>query len=404
MTQSTYPAKLTKKLAHNLEHVADELVTYISELNSVRELVKHSHNAKLNYYGSWLMHILVYRWTRQRSPEFDALIASLNQSGNAITLMEAFDQFLSSGGEFSTSANTRLLTELVLGLPGYADTREDFSLTESNLQDIRKMVLLRTEKILRPVAEAATAEIQQQDALKKQQLEQAELLELQKKLEADAQRIESESLYKLDLLKKIELEKELQHLPRRNIKQAAHDLAETTRFLIKRNAVGKLDQNKFGALQTELNGLYHNVLVKKGIIKPDDIQSKQAVKGGAMKNKVGKLKKDFLEDMNNQLGGMLKAAATDYHEKLKMEEKVDKMYEAAPSQPATPPSSPAQLCAAAFEAPVVSSPITGKANELVFNSEQAAAMFSIFGSAQKVKIKPPKQHDPDSTASPIASR
>lgn len=402
MTQSKYPAKLTKKLAHNLEQVSDELVTYISELDSVRELVKHSHNAKLNYYGSWLMHMLVYWWTRQRTPEFDALIASLNQSGNSVTLMEAFDQFLSSGGEFSTSANTRLLTELVLGLPGYADTREDFSLTEANLKDIRKMVLLRTEKILRPATDAATtAESLEQDRLK-QQMEQTELLQLKREL--DKQRIESENLFRLVLLRKIALEKELQHLPRRNIKQAANELAETTRFIGKKTEVNKLDEKKYGSLKTELNGLYHNLLVKKGNLKPEDIKSKPVKESAAMKNKVGKLKPDFLEDMNKQLGGMLTGAAVDYVEKLKMEEKVANMYtEGASSNPAIPPASPALPCAAAFEAPVVSAPVTGQAKEMVFNSEQAAAMFSIFGSAQKIKVKPPKQYDPESRSSPIAS-
>lgn len=402
MTNSIYPAKLSKKLAHNLEHVADELVAYISEVDRVRDLVRNSSEAKSNYRGSWLLYILFYWITRGRGFEFDELIAKINQSGSSETLMTAFDQFLSKGGDITTSGALRLLTQLSLALPGYADTSKEFSLTESNLQDLRKMVLQRTQKILNPEdAPEETEEMRQQEALRKQQLEQA-ALELEK-MQEEKRRAEADALLKLELMRKIELEKELHYLPRRNIKQAANELAESTRFLIKTNTVGKLDDKKFGPLKTELNGLYHNLLVKKGIIQPQAIPSRPSTEGAVMKNKPGKLKPEFLADMDKQLGGMLNSAATNYTQALVMEEKMEQMYGDIPT-PATPPTSPSQPCAAAFEQPAVSAPITGEAKEMIFNDEQAAAMFSIFGSAQKVKVKPPKQLDPESKASPIASR
>lgn len=388
MTQSRFPDKTThKKLIHNLEQVADELIVYVQDLQSVRELVQHVDAADKQYHNFWNP---LYYLTRLRGPEVSVLINSLNQSNSALTLLEAIDQFFSNGGWTTTSINKHLIIELVLGLPGYTDTRAKFSLNYDHLLELRDLFLKRTAKILYPVASELSPEENQQERLRKQQIALEQQLELKKKMEMESQRIESERLYNFDLQRKVEQERELQLLPRRNIRHEAEKLAETDHFLLKRQDVNKLDDEKYGKLKAKLTGHYQNILLRTGYIKPEDVKTQPVVEGVTMKNKVGKLNPDRINQLDAKLGRMLEAAAKDFIETRAMENAMEN-------------AAPAQLCRAAFEAPVVTAPVTGEAREMVFNSEQTAAMLRLFGSAQKGKFKTPaKDETPDHTPSPVA--
>jgi hypothetical protein len=417
MTISRTAANTEKpRLIDSLERVADDLVSYLTEMERVRDLIQQIDQAGKEYkkpLQSWIWYP-IYVWSRTRGPVVNALILSIQQRGSSETLLDAIDQFFSFGGWETTSVNTYLMQELVLALPDYADTRENFSLHDKDNRSIKRLkelFLERTNKILRPTVDAEQPA--DKDAILKRKMKlESELIKLTKELsnapEVIAVQPETENIL-LDQQKQ-QREAELQQLRKgRDIRQNGKDLLDTNTFLPKRKApINKLDEAKFAAVKMKLAQVFQQNLLSRGLIKPEDVVN-QPVQGCVnMQLNVNKLDPERVKQLEKGLYGVMRSNLQKIEEErskcdgLSLNTKGDLpkstlviSKEDLLDAIITPPASP-QLSKAAFEEPAVAAGkyVAPPRKKLEMNDQQLRAMNRLFAAPAPVVEKETQSHSP----------
>lgn len=394
------------RLIDSLERVAGDLVNYLTEMDRVRDLIQQIDHAGQEYkkpLKSWLWYP-IYVWSRTRGPVVNALILSIQQRGSSETLLDAIDQFFSFGGWETTSVNTYLMQELVLALPGYADTRENFSLLDKDnraIKRLKELFLERTNKILRPSADADNTVDVEAIIKRKAQLEY-ELVKVKKELGDAPQVISVKSETEDAALAEIkqQRETELQQIRKnqRDIRQVGKDMMDVSKiFLAKPKAkVNKLDESSLQDLKGDLAKIYqpnvvHERLAIKGNKRPKSVLNKD-VEGTKMQFKVNKLNPERVKKLEIDLHGILRSNIQRMEEERSKAEGIQlNSARALPKSTLviseedlldaiiTPPPSP-QLSKAAFEEPVVAKGpyVAPPRKKLEMNNEQLQAMNRLF--------------------------
>jgi hypothetical protein len=357
----TVPNKAAqKKLIHSLKEVADDLITFVTDLQRVRELVEQTSKAGKQYtqpLDSWIWY-WVYCLTRTRKPDVLALVATLNQSGSSSTLLAAINNFFSVGGWESTSVNTNLMYELLGKLPGYSDMDPRTSLSVENIFELKELFLDRAAQILQPerFAEVKSSEAREAE-MKLQHKRQTEL------------KLELEQLAHQQHIRQTTAELQGQFAQIKNKKDSDD------------SSVKKLDLNQFTAVTNTLEAMF-----KKRI---DEFKQKEE----AMRT-VKKLDPELVQSVAEKLGAVLqKQAATikasgPHAEKFNDSySRLDKLLDTEELAPASSPT----LSAAAFaatedkyknETQTYSAPPRSR---LQLNNEQLQAMNRLFGGRAAVR-------------------
>lgn len=328
------------KLIDNLERVADNLVSSLAALDRTRELMQPINNANEKYtrpLKSWIW-FPFYMWWRKRGPVINALIATINQRGSSETLIDAIDQFLSFGGWETTSVNTYLMKELALILPGYSDTRDDFSLKHKDILRLKCLFLQRTNNILRPTLSA------------------------QKEAELD------------DILTrrhKEEVQSELEKLPQRNVRQDGEILRAANVFKAAPQRKRRALDDKFSALRAALELHFQDRLARSDTLQNSDYQL-QPVRGKAsMQFDVNKLDPQRVLELEQALSHKMAADAQLIDTQSEQGNSADDFI-------VTPPPSP-KLSAAAFEATHATQPyVASERRKLSLTDSQLRAMNRLF--------------------------
>ncbi|HTM63138.1 MAG TPA: hypothetical protein VL360_01400 [Gammaproteobacteria bacterium] len=367
MTQSRgseTEVKPTKKLIDNLERVADDLILYTLEVASVYDQIAHIQKAREYYKNTWLWFIYK-RFSRFRDPEAVAIINKLNQCGSGLAVLEELDKAYSHGGmNFGRSLNPYWLLDMALALPGYTDTHENCSLSEKDLTDLKELFLVRANQVLRPT-ESNTEEINV-DIKKLTLTEQKSFSKQQQK---DGSKIFGikQGLDEISLRRRQEQDNELSQI------RQAHKLGTTAKTLIsstvyksKQNTnVHPLDRAVYGDVMKNLDECLKNGLDKQKVNSKNE-------EGSKMKVEFKKLNPALIMEMEILLFNRINSAAAVYKENLGQEVEAEKFQEAAPVNVLKP-------CAAAFEKPVESKPITGNPQKLRLSDEHRMSLNRLFG-------------------------
>ncbi len=313
-----------RKLIDNLEKVAGDLISYVTDLQKVRELVELLAEVDKVYNGprkSWFWGWL-YVYYRVRSQDINALVATLNQIGSKETLLEAIVQFFSSGGWESTSANTNLMYKLVSRLPGYADVNPQESLTPANMERLKDLFNAQACQLLMPD--------------------------------------------RFNELKKAERQEELKSLANRDIKQAAdllstmlpistkkEERAEKNKSSQLKNKMvpvkrgNKLDMKSFTNVQKTLEAIMARRLNKGSELQQNHLDSQSESEEATMKFDVKKLDRSRIEALQEKLAPALQAQSAMLVRKT---ETIPSRYVGDDETIILPPPSPPALCEAAYAA------------------------------------------------------
>ncbi|MBA4696347.1 MAG: hypothetical protein H2069_03015 [Legionella sp.] len=145
---------VTKKIIHNLEKFTKELINLIAsespqeqeKLLTVFRAAKFSYTKPSRYLLlSWL-----HYYTRKREKMFDRTIAAIESFPSPVVRLQEFQKFVSLGNWELTSANTRLLMQLINSVDGYISEEPKYlhrtiipPLRELLLQSITHSIQLR---------------------------------------------------------------------------------------------------------------------------------------------------------------------------------------------------------------------------------------------------------------------
>lgn len=348
-----------KFLIDNLEKVAGDLISYVSDLGKAEELKqlvgevdKIYNEPRKSWVWGWL-----YMFYRLRTQDIKALDATFKQRSDKDSLLEGMLQFFSSGGWESTSANTALMYKIVGRLQGYADTNPEQSLTPANMERLKDLFNEQACQLLWPE--------------------------------------------RFNELQKAERQDELKALGRRNIKQAADLLQITLPNSAKKDdkpkammvpvARGKkLDMNAFAKVESTLNSIFAKRLNPENELQQNHLDIKSEPEDAKMKFEVKKLDRSRIAELQDKLAPALLAQSAALTDKVNA---TPTRYVGDDESLIIPPTPSPELSEAASaakddlyksEQQVYVAP---EARRLTLNKEQFGAMFKLFPQAFPAKTE-----------------
>lgn len=155
---------MLKKIIYNLEEFAQHLVNLISDgsLEGIRRLDTLLLDAKKEYTledsAIWSS---FYSWFRDRGEAFNKTALELQTFPDPLIRLQEFKKFISEGEWYITSANTRLLIQLINALPGY-QKEEDSYLHKQIIPDLIHLIKQDIEQLIKQHA-IALAEKKRRD-------------------------------------------------------------------------------------------------------------------------------------------------------------------------------------------------------------------------------------------------